>query len=282
MSLENPPSILVIQPPKGHLKRIQFLAKALAYGAISDQWSPTISVSPAFENGPSDGSGGTSWRKLIGEEWVSKGHPNYDLRLKEYLSNLWYNQQPQASFLEALGFLSKSGEPYRTTPQGVIPIDAIDYLLTPKAFALLEEPETPPNIFVSYKRDPSAPFALLIVSRLQAKDIKNVYIDMNMAYGVDWKNTLQEKVKQCRYFICLLAPQTAQSENVRDEVLWAREANTEIIPILHNAFLPDDTGHPEWIRFLLTKNGISVPTHHPLDYIKAIDQLLNHLGYAPF
>lgn len=103
----------------------------------------------------------------------------YEKRLQEYLTAHWGDMdQPQAAFLEAMGYF----EP-RTELQSNAQPDTKYYLVSSKAFALLEQPTTPPSVFISYSRRKSSAFGLLIVARLQAKGMPNPFIDMVIEPG---------------------------------------------------------------------------------------------------
>lgn len=162
------------------------------------------------------------------------------------------------------------------------------YGLTEKAFRLLTKPSKPPNIFISYRRQDSSLLALLIQSRLMAQEA-DVFLDItNIDLGDEWHPRLHQKVSDTRYFICLIAPETiSESKYVRQEIIWALEAQSEIIPIYHSGFSGTEaeikiiqSTYPELQRFL-NKNALIIrDINDPSEINSKIDQLLNTLGYA--
>jgi hypothetical protein len=272
-----PPDILSIDPPPSNQRdRIVFLARALAYGVISDKWSPYISARPFYRSNPPDEEGYYS-QSLVGEYWSCPGNSTYEQRLQEYLKAHWGDmQQPQAVFLEAMGYFEQRPE----LQASVIP-DTNYYLLTSKAFALLEQPATPPSIFISYSRRKSSAFGLLIVARLQAKGMPNPFIDMVIEPGEAWHAHLQRIIQQSQYFVCLIAEGTLDSPHVQEEIQWAEAAGLTMIPV----WQPDFTGKgnfPEHVaRMIQERNAIRVTEESAEAYNSAVIKLLNRLGYAP-
>lgn len=240
-----------LQPlPENFLDRVRTLARDIAYGTIVGEFSGKVTVSYY-------GSGLTEWNDFYGAAD----------KFNDYIHAKWESGLPEISVLETLGYVHLYEKQQNSTV----------YILTSKAFDLLEAPLTPPKIFISYKRDESAAFGLLLVARLKMVGIPNPFIDMDIRPGDEWHAHLHKTIQNCDHFISLLAPKTLESEIVKQEITWAREANLQIIPIWHNGFAGYDNLPPE----LSSKNAIRVKEESAEEYNNAVIRLLNRLGYTP-
>ena len=158
--------------------------------------------------------------------------------------------------------------------------NALNYLLTSKAFQLLDKPIQPPFIFISYRRMESSAFALLIESRLRFVGIPNVFIDKNIDAGTQWEQEIEAQVRQCKTFIVLIGSETLKSPMVRKEIQWAEEQGARIIPIWHNGHsLEDEKDCPPIVS---SSNDIRVEGLAAKHYETAINELLNTLGYRTY
>jgi hypothetical protein len=271
--------LLTLEPPTGNQRdRIVFLARALAYGVISDAWSPYISVTPTYKANAPDEEGYYS-QSYAGEYWGCPGDPTYEQRLQAYLTAHWNGLQPQAAFFEAMGYFEQKTDVQAATQARAQ--TTTYYLLTSKAFDLLEEPTKPPSVFISYSRRKSSAFGLLIVARLQAKGMPNPFLDLMIEPGEEWHSHLEKIIQSSEYFVCLIADGTLDSPHVQDEIQWAEKAGLTIIPV----WQPDFTGtgnFPESVeRIVKSKNAIRVTEESAEGYNSAVVRLLNRLGYAP-
>jgi hypothetical protein len=241
-------------PPENSIERIQTLARDLAYGAIQGLWTPKILV-------------------LIGPPvepitWLTSEGSN-DQHLLAYLSDKWNDQQPAADLLVSFGYFNWLGQ--RESGTNV-------YILTEKAFGLLEKPTSPPSVFISYRRNQSSALGLLIVARLKAVGIENPFIDMNIDPGDEWHALLETTVRQSQYVIALIAPGTIESPYVRRELDWALAApGVHLIPIWHNGY----AGDGDYPEALSSKNAIRIKEESAEEYELAMIKLLNRLGYMP-
>lgn len=292
-------NILEIDPPVGdQVERIEFIAKALAYGVINDLWTPYLEVEERWikdTETPPKKFIVKIWDKeqihqippplkLVGQFWKSKGHPSYEENLSQYLNSKWDFGQPQATFLEAFGYLERKGEKDET----------VLYLLTPAAFALLKKPK-PSSIFISYKRSESSALALLIVARMKEHGL-TPFLDMHpdthlednrLNIAEDWENELRQAIDSREYMVALISPKSlAETSFVRTELRWAIESPKpkKIIPIWHGGFkekhLPDNLDLS--IRdIILKKNAIKVEAENPKQYNAALDELLSVFSILP-
>lgn len=256
--------------PSNPMAQIRTLAKELADGSAANFWKPTFSfgsldapkskkrIDPDFREQPLD-SQETYLTDYVDRRWGFEDVPNLELLvLNEYLHKV----QIDNSFT--------FGRPI--------------YLLelTRKAFELVDEIE-PAEIFISYRRKESSAFALLVLARLKEFEL-NAFLDMTIRPGDNWHAYIKEQIQQRDYFVLLLGKETLASSVVKDEILWAIEANAEIIPIWHNGYeyangaidLPDEIS-----RVLGSTHTIRVLEESALAYNNAIVELLNRFGIMP-
>jgi hypothetical protein len=165
------------------------------------------------------------------------------------------------------------------------------YLLTGKAFALLEKPVAPPSVFISYARKQSSALALLIEARLKLEDRNlRAFIDKDIPLGDEWRDVLQERIQASQYFILLLTMETLKSKPVVEEIEIALKIPTcKIIPICHGgySFNVPYSGEPEKralsaeiIDILATKNALTVETESAASYEDKVNRLIGRLGYS--
>jgi hypothetical protein len=239
--------------PEGTLQRVRAVTVDLAYGASEGLWAPEYSIS----------------RSSSGETWFihDSGGSTNDWQQK------WGESLPPANLLVSFGYseIIRSGQFDDT------------YLLTEKAFSLLEQP-VPTSIFISYRRQESSAFALLILARFKALGLEP-FLDINIEPGDEWHAQLEAEVSSRESFICLIGPTTLESKYVRREIAWALAANARIIPIWHNGFDGTQVAeiqkiYPELGPFL-DKQAIPVEQENPVAYEGAIIQLLNRFGVTP-
>lgn len=87
------------------------------------------------------------------------------------------------------------------------------------------------NHFISYSRNDSS-FARQLTSELRNAGV-DIWIDTrNIKAGRHWDQEVQDALDAAHVLILLLSPHSVISENVQDEVSYARSQDKEIIPIL--------------------------------------------------
>jgi hypothetical protein len=254
-------------PPTNFVDRINEFARDLAYGVNVGEWTPEIWVDDSDPRM---------------EYWSSGGSPIYTANLTTYLDRKWpydeareRNGHPSFSFLEAWGYLTFKHQIN----------NAKAHLLAPKAFTLLQKPTAPPSVFISYSRKHSSPFALLVEARLRLVGVPNPFVDKNLVPGEAWLVTLEERVRQARYFVCLVGPDTLESPWVQKEIEWALEAKSVIITIWHGLKISDVDAAIKALPFfaeLGRRQIIEVKGVSADDYETAVNRLLNALGYQTY
>lgn len=245
--------------PTNPMARIRILAKELAEGAVEGVWNDLV----GSYNGLFTDKDGNRLNK--DGRWGMRGD-----KKSRYFEVRWADEYPDLQLLESNNYL-------RETNHGYYP------RLTEKAFNLLSEVE-PTNIFISYKRSQSSVFALLVLARLKEVGLEP-FLDMALVPGEDWHKGLKERIEKYDYFITLLGPDTLSSEVVIDEIGWALDAGLAIIPIWHNGF---EYKSEDWPNVPLKIDHILKHTHtirvveeNPLEYDKALTELLNLFGFTP-
>jgi hypothetical protein len=122
------------------------------------------------------------------------------------------------------------------------------------------------NVFISYRRKGGFDTAKLIYDRLRM-DGYSVSFDIDTLENGNFENELEKRVKKCKDFLVILSPGVfdcfseagydSKDDWVRREIVYALQANKNIIPLLLDDFayprrLPSD------IKELNRKNGIEI------------------------
>ena len=239
-------------PPEGRVARIHEFATDMAIGFDEGAWpSGDIHLEPSGE--------GATILYVNNDEFGE---------LKN-LARKWSNgAMPSSDAMSSFGYFV-SGEGYRKS-------------LSEKALRLADEPASLLNVFISYKRDRSSEFALLLDSRIKYQTNATPFVDYNLKPGDEWHAKLEEKIANSDAFICLLAPGSLCSKYVRKEIDWALEdhenKNRLIIPVWHKEYDRDKSGDLDKIsdRF----QAVEVPVESAKNYNSAVDEVLNRLGYS--
>lgn len=234
------------EAPTDVIARVHEFARDLAYGATLGLWHTYV-----------------RWQQLFNRD-ISK----HSKVFAEHLGPKWGTNFPSEYLLLSFGYFQDYGS---QSGHSV-------YLLTQKAFQLLEQPSAPPSVFISYRRQDSSAFALLVEARLRLAGNPNPFVDKNLVPGDEWNNQLKKQIEQCRYFVLLIGPTTLQSPHVLQELEWAERSNSTIVSILHVGVQIKDSV-PDVLK---SRQAITILEETALGYETAINQLLNSLGYATY
>jgi hypothetical protein len=232
--------------PQNVIERVHAFARDLAYGVTLGLWHTQI-----------------HWRKLL--------NPDISMHSKvfaDYLRPKWGTDFPSEYLMLSFGYFEDHD---REAGYSI-------YLLTQKAFELLEKPSAPPSVFISYRRQDSSAFALLVEARLRLAGNPNPFVDKNLIPGEEWNDQLKRQIQSCRYFIALIGPTTLQSPHVLQEINWAAESASTIISVWHKGAAMDDAVP----QVLQSRHAITIMQENALGYETAINQLLNAMGYATY
>lgn len=231
--------------PANPMARVRTLAKELAEGAAEKVWGIAI----------------YSFRGAINDSEVNT-----------YLAERWGDNAPSVGLLVSNDFIRVVQD---NTQQAQL-------FITKSAFDLLDITE-PASIFISYRREDSSAFALLILARLKAEGL-NAFLDLTIQPGDNWREHIKAEIQSRENFVLLLGGQTLTSEVVSQEVKWALEAGKNIMPIWHNRFkyTPGEFRiDAEIDRTLQDVHTIRVLEESALAYNNAIVELLNRFGVTP-
>ena len=131
------------------------------------------------------------------------------------------------------------------------------------------------SIFISYRREDSATYALLICQYLQKEfGGKNVFIDVDMTAGSKFPEVLERRLAKCKVLLALIGPNWLNAKNdegqrrlddtgdwVRLEIARALNRDITVIPVcVGGAQLPKKKDLPEDIRSLLDHQAARVST----------------------
>jgi hypothetical protein len=248
MELEQFISQTLNRPLSNHpMTRIRTLAKELAEGAVEGVWGASI--------------------------LTFRGSFN-DLAVQDYLKARWDENFPSLDLLIHNDYLQLDTN-RQNSSQATLHI-------TRAAFDLLGEVE-PSSIFISYRREDSSAFALLVLARLKAAGL-DAFLDLTIQPGVNWRTHIQDEVVARDHFILLIGKQTLKSDVVLEEVEWALQSGSNIMPIWHNhyAYRQDEFDLPYEIAATLENtHTIRVLEESALGYNNAIIELLNRFGITP-
>jgi hypothetical protein len=241
--------------PSDQIARVRDFARDLAYGVVAQGWwGPRFNVSLSGQ--------GATW-------FPDSNNRDERQRFSDLLVNKWGKAPPPDQLLLVYGYF------IALVPDG----SSRSYLLSEAAIRLLEKPTEPPSVFISYKRDQSSAFALLVEARLRIAGNPNPFVDKNIIPGDDWHARLESVVKQAEYFICLIGAETLLSKYVRKEIAWAEASDCRIIAVWHGCPVGQA---PDCPPILQVKHAISVAEESAKSYEAAVNEILNAIGYATY
>lgn len=245
--------------PSDKMACIKEFAYDLAYGSLQRLWASTLSQKK--------GQDGVSIIVNATRAYWD-GNPGI---LETYLRKKWSGDYPDPFALYLLGYLEGD----------FITGDRADFSLTDKAYRLVESPEMQTvNVFISYSRQRSSTFALLIEARLNALGI-NAFVDRSIPPGDEWHAHLEERVKNCEFLVCLIAPETLKSKYVSKELEWASENIRIAITHPDYDFAAEESTYEDWLlEFVTNRQRISVSEESAAGYHDAVEKLINAIQLA--
>jgi hypothetical protein len=134
--------------------------------------------------------------------------------------------------------------------------------------------ESAPKVFISYRREDTAGHAGRLYDTMAARfGQPNVFVDVDLAPGIDFVQRISEAVGECRVLLVIIGPRWASltddegairiadpDDFVRLEVETAlRRAEVTVIPVLvAGAQMPDPDDLPEGVRPLTRRNALEL------------------------
>ena len=89
-----------------------------------------------------------------------------------------------------------------------------------------------PKVFVSYARSDSQ-FVLKLARDLRDAGANSWVDRFDIPVGASWDRSVQAALNACPAFLVILSPSAVDSENVMDEVSFARDKKKKIVPVLY-------------------------------------------------
>lgn len=223
------------------MARVRVLARELAEGITYSLWAAQI-PQPRHIND--------------GKQYISR-----------YFDERWQNQTPDFSILQTYGYLTPGKE--------------YTYELTRVAFDLLEKSlMSAIKVFISYRREESSAFALLVDNSLREIGI-DVFLDTeSLLYGDNWRKTIQDNIIRRDYFLLLIGKSTLESDIIRWEIRKAVTHNATIIPIVHNGYQEvlhsGDAEQSSVLKWLNEMHTLYVEKENPIQYRQTINYLVRY------
>lgn len=261
--------------PENFMQDIEDLARDLAYCLSIEKWQSTFKVS-------ADSEWGMYWMKVMPSQRT-------DLQKRFYVKWIEPGNAPTYAVLEAFGMTKNTFNEALVqdsfTIVGKEVIIVRQYILTEKAFSLLQKPAQAPSIFISYRHADSSALALLIEARLilAGADPSRIFIDKTIPGGDSLDDHIYKRASNCDVFICLIGSKTTFSAGsgvlAELEIIRARDPKPRIIWVCHNGIADVATYVPPDLRNLL---GRVVPRESAIEYELTISYILNALDYKPY
>ena len=90
------------------------------------------------------------------------------------------------------------------------------------------------HLFISYKHEDSD-FAEILINRVEKAGFKTWVDSDKLAPGEDWRNGIDESIKNAFALIVIMSPEAKASEYVTYEWAFARGAGIKVIPVLYKS-----------------------------------------------
>lgn len=159
-------------------------------------------------------------------------------------------------------------------------------------------------VFIAYSTGESSALALLIEARLRFAGVPTTYMDKTL-HGDQRIEQIEGWIKDCRYFVAIVGPQTLESGIVLREIEWAAEAQCAIVSLWHGVApkAPVKTGllsgptdsltfsihkAPNYMtqskgyEILKSRQMINVDGLNAASYESAVNRLLNGFGFQTY
>ncbi len=209
----------------------------------------------------------TSWSWIISPEEAAAGLQDLEL-------DVWLVERNLDGNLE---YLDLPGTPYHfqieVNPAGgsslpfiiiiavvVVGLVGGGYVLSQRnkpASVPLKPQKNAPLVFISYRRGPSWGQARSIEQSLRERGA-NVFIDIDDINEGRFAETIANAIRDCDYFVAVLAPGTLDSPWVRREISAALAQKKIIVPLLVDGFRLDAESIPTEIKDIASHNAITV------------------------
>ncbi len=151
----------------------------------------------------------------------------------------------------------------------------------PQAVEQVPDSQKKYDAFISYRRDPGLPHAMLLKNYLEVNG-KTVFRDQDDLHRGKFFDDLVEAIRYSRHMVILLTADffarccSNEKDVIRREIATALHCGTHIIPVMMEGFSwPDGDELPEEIRSICDINAMS---HSSEFYSAFIDKLVSWMG----
>lgn len=107
-------------------------------------------------------------------------------------------------------------------------------------------------VFISYARADAAA-VLPLVRKLNSLGVPTWLDQANIAAGTNWDGAIDQALRACSHVVVFLSPRSVKSENVLDELMFARQAKKQLVPIVLEA-----CDMPYWLQRVQATAGPSI------------------------
>ena len=126
-----------------------------------------------------------------------------------------------------------------------------------QAIATGRRSDGPPRVFLSYRRESSAGWAVLFARELNEKHAIEAFVDTQRRdSAVHFPEKLSRAISDCDVFVCLLARDTLESAWVCEEIRLADESGRPMVPVFQESFRDGEAHSEPHVRTLLGYDGI--------------------------
>lgn len=113
------------------------------------------------------------------------------------------------------------------------------------------------RIFISYRRDTSAGWAVLFARELREKHAIETFLDIERRdSAVHFPEKLKHAISDCDVFVCLLAGDSLESAWVREEIRLAHQHGKPMIPVFQESYRDKGKHTENHIKSLLHYDGV--------------------------
>jgi hypothetical protein len=130
------------------------------------------------------------------------------------------------------------------------------------------------DVFISYRRRPSASLALLVQAKLKAEHGMDAYVDTTRTDStrIQFPERLMQAIDDAPVFVCLLGEGTLESEWVVKEIERAYLQDKFCIPVFQETYTPASQSHAA-IDYLLNHDGVHIFDQKNVMVTESINQL---------
>lgn len=132
-----------------------------------------------------------------------------------------------------------------------------------------------PRVFLSYRRQSSAGWAVLFARELLEKHVIQVFVDTQRRdNAINFPDKLRNAIADCDVFVCLLADDTLESTWVREEIRLAYEKDRPMVPVFQESYHGEGDHDEACIKALLRYDGVHLLDRRNIHVDHTISELV--------